>query len=109
MEISPTVDLLVRARREADGGQLTEALVSCEQQLARVGPSADLYSLMGAVHQARQEREEAVRCYQRAVYLEPKHTEALAQLMLLCEEQGDDAQAGLLRRRLQQTAAEDDA
>jgi chemotaxis protein methyltransferase WspC len=64
---------------------------------------------MGAVHQARQERDDAVRCYQRALYLEPKHTEALAQLMLLCQEQGDDAQAGLLRRRLQQTAAEDDA
>lgn len=94
------IDLLVQARRQADSGRLADALASCQDQLARAGPSADLYSLMGVIHQARQENDQAVRCYERALYLEREHTEALTQLMLLSQEQGDHVQAGRLRRRL---------
>jgi chemotaxis protein methyltransferase WspC len=60
---------------------------------------------MGVLHQARQEKEPAVRCFQRALYLEPGHREALMHLMLLCHEQGDEAQAARLRRRLERAAA----
>jgi chemotaxis protein methyltransferase WspC len=98
------VDFLDRARQQADGGRLAEALLSCQEQLACVGPSADLYSLMGVIHQARQEEEEAVRCYHRALYLEPEHAEALRHLMLLSQERGDGVQAERLRRRLERVA-----
>jgi chemotaxis protein methyltransferase WspC len=56
---------------------------------------------MGALHQARQEKAEAVRCFQRALYLEPEHRDALTHLMLQCQEQGDHEQAARLRRRLE--------
>src|SRR5262249_18442598 len=35
------VDLLARARQQADSGQLGEALAACQLHLARSGPSAD--------------------------------------------------------------------
>jgi chemotaxis protein methyltransferase WspC len=95
------VDLLAQARQHADGGHLEKAFAGCQQQLKRFGPSADLYSLMGMLHQARQEKPQALRCFQRALYLDPQHREALMHLMLLCQELGDDLQAARLRRRLE--------
>lgn len=95
-----SVDLLGRARQMADQGRLAEALACCNEQLAQSGPSAALYSLMGVIYQAQKDREEAVRCYQRALYLERESVEALTHLMLLYQEQGDDAQAARLQRRL---------
>ncbi|HLJ95069.1 MAG TPA: CheR family methyltransferase [Gemmataceae bacterium] len=99
-EGSSPVALLEHARQQADSGKLADALASCQEQLARVGPSADLYSLMGVIHQAQQEQDAAVRCYQRALYLDRDHPEALAHLMLLSQERGDGVQAERLRRRL---------
>jgi chemotaxis protein methyltransferase WspC len=95
------VDLLEQARRQADRGHLAEALDTCRAHLAGCGPSADLFSLMGVVHQAGQQKDEAVRCFERALYLEPGHREALTHLLLLRQEQGDHGQAARLRRRLE--------
>jgi chemotaxis protein methyltransferase WspC len=102
---APVIDLLARARLQADSGQLGEALATCQTHLSQSSPSADAFSLLGVIHQARHEREEAVRCYQRALYLEPGHRNALTHLMLLCREQGDHAQAERLRRRLDRPAS----
>ena len=41
----PPEDLLARARRQADAGDLEAALASCEADVARSGPSAAAYSL----------------------------------------------------------------
>jgi chemotaxis protein methyltransferase WspC len=96
----PPESPLDRARRLADAGALTEALAECQAELARGAPSAELFSLLGLVHQARQERAEAERCYLKALYLQPDHRDALLHLMLLYREDGDQARAELLRRRL---------
>ncbi len=97
-------DLLARAKEQADTGHLDEALATCEASLNGSGPSADLFSLMGVLHQARRKKDEAARCFQRALYLEPGHQNALTHLMLLCQEQGDHVQAARLRRRLERIA-----
>jgi chemotaxis protein methyltransferase WspC len=98
--------LLARARREADAGQLDQALESCRQGEARFGPSAEAYCLMGLVHQARQDRAAARASFRKALYLDPDHREALVHLMLLYQLQGEHAQAALLRRRLERLAPE---
>jgi chemotaxis protein methyltransferase WspC len=103
------VDILTWARQQADAGRLDDALAACQVHLNRCGPSADLFGLMGVLHQARQEKAEAEQCFQRALYLEPVHHEALTHLMLLCQEQGDHRQVELLRRRLERIALEDEA
>jgi chemotaxis protein methyltransferase WspC len=97
--------LLAQARRVADGGQLAEALALCQSVEGRSGPSADLYSLMGVIHQALQERNEAVQNFRKALYLDPDHSEALMHLMLLYQTRGERDQAALLRRRLDRLGA----
>jgi chemotaxis protein methyltransferase WspC len=97
-------DLLAQARQQADNGQLDEALAGCRLLLTRQGPSAELYSLLGVVHQARREPDEALRCFRKALYLQADHPEALLHLMLLYQEQGDRSQAASLRQRIQGTA-----
>jgi chemotaxis protein methyltransferase WspC len=102
VEAVPAIDAeLSQARLLADRGQLGEALRCCQAHLAAHGPSADCFSLMGVVHQARQEEGEAVRCLLNALYLQPEHPEALLHLMLLRRQQGRDHEADLLRRRLE--------
>jgi chemotaxis protein methyltransferase WspC len=97
-------ELLARTRQRADGGQLAEALALCQSIQERFGPSAELCSLIGIIHQARHERSEAMESFRKALYLEPEHEEALTHLMLLCQELGEHDQADRLRRRLQRLA-----
>jgi chemotaxis protein methyltransferase WspC len=98
-------DLLAQARRQADGGQLAPALELCRTIEGRFGPCADTSSLTGIIHQARRDSLAATRAFRRALYLEPNHREALTHLMLLCQDQGDRAQAELLRKRLERLGA----
>ncbi len=103
------VDSLAQARQQADAGRLDVALAICQTHLNRCGPSPDVFGLMGVLHQARQEKAEAARCFDRALYLDPAHRESLIHLMLLCQERGDHRQAERLRRRLERVAPEGEA
>jgi chemotaxis protein methyltransferase WspC len=98
-------DALDKARRDADAGHLGDALTGCRALLARTGPSADIYTLMGIVYQARQEKDEAEGCFQKALYLRPDDREALVHSMILSAERGDHDRAALLRRRLERLAS----
>jgi chemotaxis protein methyltransferase WspC len=98
-------NLLVMARRAADAGNLVAALASCLAQLDQGGASADLYSLMGVIHQARHDEDEAGACFRKALYLEPDHEEALTHLLLLHQQRGDESAAALIRRRLTRKTA----
>jgi len=99
------LDRLAQARREADAGTLDKALQSCKEHLSVTEPSADAYSLLGVIHQARKERAQAIDCFRKALYLDPKHGEALLHLLLLYQESGDEEAAKLLRQRLARKAA----
>jgi chemotaxis protein methyltransferase WspC len=94
------LDRLVQARQEADAGTLDKALQSCQAHLSVAKPSADAYSLLGVIQQARKERRQAIDCFRKALYLDPQHEEALLHLLLLYQECGDEAAAELLRRKL---------
>jgi chemotaxis protein methyltransferase WspC len=84
---------------------LDKALQSCQEHLSIAKPSADAYSLLGVILQARKERKQAVECFRKALYLDPQHDEALLHLSLLYQESGDEAAAKLLRRRLERKGA----
>jgi chemotaxis protein methyltransferase WspC len=93
---------LARARQLADSGQIDSAVHACTAHLGRAGPSAAAYSLLGILRQARREEDEAMRCFRKALYLQPNHEEALTHLMILCRQQGDAIGEAGLRRRLEQ-------
>lgn len=103
-EVAP-VELLLQARREADAGSLDKARQTCRAYLSTTKTSAHAYSLLGVIHQAQRERAEAIDCFRRALYLDPQHEEALLHLLLLYQEEGNQAAALRLRRRLERKSA----
>lgn len=90
-------------RRLADQGELAEAAKLGAQHLQAHGPSAEAYYLLGLVHDADGRMAEAADFYRRAIYLDPQHHEALVQLSLLRERQGDYAGARALIDRARRT------
>jgi chemotaxis protein methyltransferase WspC len=102
-------DCLAEATRLADQGQHGQAGILCEEHLRRRGPSASCYYLLGVVRQATGDKNEAAACFEKAVYLDPRHEEALLSLALFAERGGDHASAAKLRRRAGRAAGERNA
>lgn len=98
---------LQAAREAADCGRLEEADALCGQALAEDPASAESHYIRGLVRQARQELAEAQRCFEKALYLDPKHYQALVHLMLLAEQCGDPQAAANYRRRALQVAPQE--
>ncbi len=95
---------LETARRLADQGQLEEAAALCRRHLRERGASAQVYFLLGVVHHALRKEEQAAQFFNKAVYLEPDHYEALVHLALQRERQGDISGAAVLRQRAERSA-----
>lgn len=93
--------LLEKARRLANQGSLEEAATLCQTYLSQNLTSAEAYVLLGEVHQALDNDEQAEQCFQKAVYLKPNYYEALFHLALLQENRGDLAKATVIRQRIQ--------
>lgn len=91
-------NLLQQARQQADGGQLAAAQASLRSYLQQAPESAEGWFLLGLLLEGEAPAE-ATRLLRRAIYLEPAHYQALCHLALLCEQQGDGAQAAQLRSR----------
>lgn len=91
-------NLLQQARQQADGGQLAAAQASLRSYLQQAPESAEAWFLLGLLLEG-EAPVEATRLLRRAVYLDPAHYQALCHLALLCEQQGDGAQAAQLRAR----------
>lgn len=99
---SPTQSsLLENAKDLADRGHLDEAATLCKTYLNQNCFSAEAYLLLGVVHQAGGDEEQAEQCFNKAVYLEPTHYEALIHLALLKEHHGDLTSAAVIRQRIQ--------
>lgn len=93
------------ARQLADAGRLGDALSVCEEHVARHGPSAAAFHLLGLLHDARGETTRAIECYRKALYLEPDRLETLVHLALLLERCGDAEGARVFRRRAERLQA----
>jgi chemotaxis protein methyltransferase WspC len=91
--------LLDRASSLADSGQYDEASSLVEQAVAAGLANARAYFLMGMIAQASDLREPAEKHYQKAIYLDPQHDEALLALALLARRKGDVAAEAGYRRR----------
>ncbi len=94
-----TLDLR-SVRKLADEGRLAEATTLCKNYLEKYPTNAEAYVLLGELHQAKHQNQQAEQCFQRAIYLEPNSSEALVHLALLKEHQGDQAGAKIIRQRI---------
>ncbi|MBD2163342.1 chemotaxis protein [Calothrix membranacea FACHB-236] len=96
----PQQNLLDAARTLADQGSLQQACQLCQDYLHKNLASVEGYVLLGQVQQAMGENEQAAASFQKAIYLQPNHEEALIHLALLREHQGDMVNAELLWQRI---------
>jgi chemotaxis protein methyltransferase WspC len=99
--ISQTPSILDNARKLANCGKLQEAATLCETYLSQNITNPHAYLLLGEVHQAAGRAQQALECFQKAIYLDPNYYEALVHLALLKEQQGDRAGAAILYQRIQ--------
>jgi chemotaxis protein methyltransferase WspC len=99
-------DAMESAAKLADQGRHDEARLLCEQDIRLNGPSARALFLLGVIRQATGDRTQAEACFQKTVYLEPRHEEALLSLALLAHRRGDVDAAKNYRRRAERAAAE---
>jgi chemotaxis protein methyltransferase WspC len=91
--------LLDQATELANTGQLSEARRLCERVLAEAGASPDAYCLLGIINTASGDRDSAIVCFNKSLYLNQSHYEALVHLALLHEQRGEHPAAANLRRR----------
>lgn len=85
----------------ANGGKSAEARAACERFLQRHEPVAQVFYWLGLLSEVEGKIAQAQGFYRKALYLDPQHPEALAQLAALLAAQGDIAGA----RRLNERAA----
>jgi chemotaxis protein methyltransferase WspC len=95
---------LETARAHADAGRLDEADATCRQFLKESGGSADAYTLLGVIQDARGDGG-AEDSYRKAIYLDPRHQQALTHLAIILERRGDIAGAVRLKARARRTDA----
>ena len=93
--------LLAQIAVLANEGKSTEARAACEQFLQLHDPQAQVFYWLGLLSDVQGQTSQAQGFYRKALYLEPQHSEALAQLAALLASQGDHAGA----QRLQERAA----
>ena len=96
-----SASVLETARQLADKGEVDAATRLCETLLHAHGLNAQAYVLLGLIRQSAGHPEQAERYFNRAVYVQPDHYEALVHLALLMEHRGDTAGAAVMRQRAQ--------
>ncbi len=82
----------------ADQGRLEEAAALCESQIGRA-PNSAAFQLLGVIRLAQHRNGDAEQCFQRVLYLEPTHRDALLHLALLADKRGDTRASANYRRR----------
>jgi chemotaxis protein methyltransferase WspC len=98
--------LLEQASKRADAGQHDEAARLCDEDIRRRGPTASAYFLLGMIGQATGDRTTAESCFEKAVYLDVRHEDALLALALLAQRRGDLAASANYRRRAERAYQE---
>ena len=88
-----------KARSLADAGKLFEAAELCETRLKDDNKDTEAYCLLGLIRLALDDDAAAEQYFNKAVYLDPNHYEALVHLSLMSEHRGDKESAFELQQR----------
>lgn len=92
-------NLLEEAKQLANEGNLVEALEMCEACLKQNVFQIEAYYLMGLICNALDNEELAETYFNKTIYLDPNHVDALSHLAFIKEHRGDNQMAGKLRER----------
>lgn len=95
----PIEGLMEQARRLANEQKYDACAALCGEQIARYGPSAEAFHVMGLAMHASGRDDEAQHALERALYLDPEHEETLMILAVLARRRGHADAAQRLERR----------
>ena len=93
------VNIFMEAREMADQGQLPKALELCRLFLDENPVHAETHFLMGLIHEALHNDNKAEAFFNKAIYLNPEHVEALNHLAFIESRRGNKNGAERLRQR----------
>jgi len=96
-------NLIKQARILADQGELNKAESLCLQYIDLYSDHEDSFFLLGLISEASGNDTQAHNFYKKALYLNPKHYEALIHLSLIIESEGDIEASKLLKERAERT------
>ena len=96
-----TADMFFKARTMADQGQLPEALELCRVFLSENPVHVEAHFIMGLIYEALDNVEKAEAFFNRAIYLNPDHAEALNHMAFIELGRGNNDKAQRLRQRAQ--------
>ena len=94
-------NLFLEAQEMADQGQLPKALELCQVFLGENPVHAEAHFLMGLIHEALHNDDKAEAFFNKAIYLNPEHVEALNHLAFIESRRGNENGAERLRQRAQ--------
>lgn len=106
--VSAAIDTTATIQALADAGKLTEAAERGAALLGRESTPELLY-LLGVIADALGDAARAETFYRKALYLDPQHSAALAQLALHAEKLGDLRAMRALRARAQRSTTKEPA
>jgi chemotaxis protein methyltransferase WspC len=98
-----TENLLQQAELLANSAQYAQAEEICQQLISRDESQVKAFYLLGLIASGKQDAERAESMFRKAIFLEPRHYEALSHLSLLLEKKGDQKNAELFRQRASRT------
>lgn len=91
-------DLLREAHALADAGRHAEALEICRRHQEAAGPSAQVFFLMGLLHQTAGDLDRAEACLHKTLYMDPDRDDAFLSLAVVAARRGDDRMAARYRQ-----------
>lgn len=96
-----TAAVLNNARLLADQGQLNAAMTLCDNVLKTCPAHVQAHFLKGLIYQALRDEYKAEEWFNKTVYLDRTHDEALSYLAVLADYRGERERAALLRQRIE--------
>lgn len=102
--VADSAEQLAQLAALANQGRTAEARRVGDALLASHGPSAEVFYWLGLLCEVENDAAGAQGFYRKALYLQPQHPTALAQLAALLAAQGDTAGAQRLQARAQRGA-----
>lgn len=100
------VSELQEAKKLADLGKMDEAISHCLTYLQNEGPDPEGYYLLGVIMDASGKRDKAEEFFDKTLYLDPEHYEALVYKALLEEAAGRKTEAARYRERALRSSKE---
>lgn len=97
--------LFDRVQQLADEGSLPSACQLCQNFLNQNPTHIQANFLMGLIYEALNENNRAEEFFNKTIYLDPAHHNALTHLAFILEQQGDEDKAAHLRKRANRICA----